>query len=282
MAERKRLSELTIKDNFIFGAVMIDEDICKGLLERILQIPIERVQVSKEKSIVYHPEYKGVRLDVFASDEMGTHYDIGMQVLQKPAIEKRSRYYHSQMDMEFLRSGEEYAKLPNSYVIFICDYDPFGRKKYCYTFQSMCREEHDLVLQDGRTSIFLSTNGENDHEIPKELVKFLQFVKSSEPESRADFQDEFVEQIQKSIHNIKKSREMEERFMLFQELLNDERAEGRAEGAANSLIIILSNKGSVPDDLRENIVSETDFSTLTRWIEIASRVDTIEKFQSEM
>ena len=62
MGRTKRLKELTIKDNFMFGAVMMDEDNCKGLLERVLKIPIDRVDVSKEKSIVYHPEYKGVRL----------------------------------------------------------------------------------------------------------------------------------------------------------------------------------------------------------------------------
>ena len=62
MGRTKRLKELTIKDNFMFGAVMMDEDNCKGLLERVLEILIDRVDVSKEKSIVYHPEYKGVRL----------------------------------------------------------------------------------------------------------------------------------------------------------------------------------------------------------------------------
>jgi len=31
MAKRKRLNDLTIKDNFMFGAVMCDEKNCKGL-----------------------------------------------------------------------------------------------------------------------------------------------------------------------------------------------------------------------------------------------------------
>ena len=65
MRRKHRLKELTIKDNFMFGAVMMDENNCRGLLERVLEIPINRVEVSREKSIVYHPEYKGVRLDVY-------------------------------------------------------------------------------------------------------------------------------------------------------------------------------------------------------------------------
>ena len=42
---KKTLKELTIKNNFMFGAVMCDEDNCKGLLERVLQVPIQRVEV---------------------------------------------------------------------------------------------------------------------------------------------------------------------------------------------------------------------------------------------
>ena len=76
MGRIKRLKELTIKDNFMFGAVMMDEDNCKGLLERVLEMPIERVEVSKEKSIVYHPEYKGVRLDVYAKDTKQTRSNV--------------------------------------------------------------------------------------------------------------------------------------------------------------------------------------------------------------
>ena len=144
--ERKRLKDLTIKHNFMFGAVMCDENNCKGLLEMILQIPIARIEISKEKSVLYHPFYKGVRLDVYAKDEKNTHYDIEMQALKKTAMEKRCRYYHSQMDMELLRSGEEYDLLPNSYVIFICDFDPFGEKKYCYTFENRCCENQNLLL----------------------------------------------------------------------------------------------------------------------------------------
>lgn len=97
---RKTLQELTIIDNFLFGAVMADPESCRCLLECILEIAIERVEIIPEKSLIYHPEYRGVRLDVFARDEKGTRFDVEMQV-RKTRVERRSRYYHSQMDMEF-------------------------------------------------------------------------------------------------------------------------------------------------------------------------------------
>lgn len=86
MGRKKQLKELTIKDNFMFGAVMMDEENCKGLLERVLQIPIDHVEISKEKSIVYHPEYKGVRLDVYAKDENQTRLSVILIRLEKRNI----------------------------------------------------------------------------------------------------------------------------------------------------------------------------------------------------
>lgn len=127
MANRKTLKELTLKDNFMFGAVMCDERNCTRLLELVLEFPIDRVKVSKEKCIVYPPEYKGIRLDVYAQDDKNTHYNVEMQAVSRAALGKRTRYYHSQIDMDLLTVGKEYAKLPDTYIIFICDFDPFGQ-----------------------------------------------------------------------------------------------------------------------------------------------------------
>mgnify|MGYP000155203966 CR=1 FL=1 len=85
-----------------------------------------------------------------------------MQVERKPALGKRSRYYQSQMDMEMLLTGEDYTELPNTYAIFICDFDPFGKDKYRYTFRTTCQESENVDLEDGRTTVFLNTRGKNE------------------------------------------------------------------------------------------------------------------------
>ena len=55
---------------------------------------------------------------------------------------------------------------------------------------------------------------------------------------KRQYQDSFVRKIQESMARIKSSREMEERFMLLEELLREERAEGEAKGLVLSLIHI--------------------------------------------
>ncbi len=298
MGKREKLQDLTIKNNFLFGAVMCEEENCKEFLEMTLGFPIEQVEVSKEKSIVYHPEYKGIRLDVYAKDENNTHYNVEMQVLKRAALGKRSRYYHSQIDMELLLKGKEYQNLPDTYVIFICDFDPFGKKRYCYTFVNCCLEDKELKLCDGSISIFLSTKGENETEVSQELIKFLQFVSADLKESMNDFQDSYVKQLQRTIRRIKSSREMEERYMILTELLKDEysegmllgreegilvgREEGKLDGKVEDILDLLSELGEVSADLREQIMLQKDTVILQRWLKLAAKAESIIQFQEQM
>ena len=78
--------------------------------------------------------------------------------------------------------------------------------------------------------MFLNTCGKNVEDIPNELVSFLKFAHADLKESQKDFQDDYVRQVQKSVTHIKASREMEERFMLLEELLKNEHRQGVQEG----------------------------------------------------
>lgn len=282
MSRKKRLQELTIKDNFMFGAVMTDADNCRSFLQMVLNIPIERVEISKERSIIYHPEYKGVRLDVYAKDEKNTRYNVEMQVSKEPDLPRRARYYHSQITAELLLSGADYSELPDTYVIFICDYDPFGEKKYMYNFENCCIQDRDLFFEDGTHTICLSTHGEDREEVPKELVKFLEYVKADLNKSTGDFEDDFVTRLQKSVHHVKKSREMEERYMLFEELLKTERKEGRVEERIEAITELLEDLGTLPETLKERLEGETNLNTLKVWHKKAAKAESIEQFMKDI
>ena len=58
----------------------MQEDNCKYFLEMLLRIKIREVKLSYEKCLIYNPEYKGVRLDVYGADENNTRYDVEMQI----------------------------------------------------------------------------------------------------------------------------------------------------------------------------------------------------------
>ena len=294
MGRRKTFQELTLKDDFMFSAVMSEASNCRELLEMVLGFSIGDISVSKEKSIIYNPDYKSVRLDIYAKDKDNKHYDVEMQSVKKSSLGKRSRYYHSQMDMESLLAGLDYSQLSDSYVIFICDFDPFGAKKYCYTFRMNCNEADSAELKDGTCTIFLSTCGTNPEEIPESLVKFLKFIGSDLSESTCDFQDDYESRIQKAIQQMKQDRGLEGSYMLWQgtinEYIREAQAEGRAEGRAEGLALgkaenileLLQDYGTVPEELKTRIMSEKDLQTLSRWNRLAARVSSIEAFLKDM
>ena len=285
MKKRKTLQDLTIKDNFMFGAVMSVEENCKGFLEMVLGFPIARVVVSKEKSMIYHPEYKGVRLDIYAEDAKHTHYNVEMQVRRKKALGKRSRYYHSQIVMEALESGEDYDTLPATFVIFVCDFDPFDKKLYCYTFRNICEEDPNVKLEDDSCTIFLSTKGENEDEVSQELVRFLKFVTADLKESEMDFGDGLVQRFQKTIRQIKTDREMGERYMIFEEMLREEKQEGREEGrleaTQEAVLELLKESGEIPCELQEKIRNLENLETLKALLKLAARADSLRAFEEK-
>ncbi len=176
------LKNLTIKNNFMFAAVMSDEENCKGFLERVLPIKVDHVE----------------------------------------------------------------------------------------------------ILKDGRCIVFLNTRGENSKDVPKELVSFLKFVHADLKESQKDFQDDYVRQVQKSVTHIRESREMEERFMLLELLLEDERREGQLKMAKEMLEMTLSRLGRLPNSLLETLHQQQDIERLKAWMQTALTAQSLDEFISKM
>ena len=212
---------------------------------------------------------------------------------RKKALGKRSRYYHSQMVMEALESGEDYETIPDSFVIFVCDFDPFDKELYCYTFGSECQEDKEVELDDGCHTIFLSTRGKNDGDVSPELVRFLKFVTADPEESERDFEDGLVRRFQETIREIKADREMGGRYMIFEEMLREEKQEGRLEGRLEgihagkleakreSVLELLEELGDVPQALQDRIESLEDLEQLKILFKMAAKADSIPSFMEQ-
>ena len=92
--------------------------------------------------------------------------------------------------------------------------------------------------------------------------------------------------LQEAVARVKASREMGERYMLLEELLQDEREEGRAEGRAEGrlegqkllLLELLEEFGEVSVWLRERIDHETDLKRLKKLVKEAARTGSMEEF----
>lgn len=66
------------------------------------------------------------------------------------------------------------------------------------------------------------------------------------------------------------------------EWLEDERAEGKAEGRAEAIIDLLSGYGTASEQLKGIIMKEKDLGILRAWLKTAAAVDSVEEFERKM
>ena len=173
--------KLNLTNAYLFAAALQDEEICRNLLEIVLNKEIPRVKAHAEHTLFLDSDFKSVRFDVYASDEDEVSYDVEMQNDDARNLPKRSRYYQGEMDVTSLKPGEDYNQLKPSYIIFICSFDPFGEGRYQYVFEEYCRDA-GILLGDETQKIFFNTNGTDQENITPELLHLFAYLKQSTEE----------------------------------------------------------------------------------------------------
>lgn len=93
MKKRKNFQDLDLSNAFLFAVAMEDPELCRAVLERILDIPIIKVIPQTEKTIAANPETRSVRLDVFANDAENRMFNVEMQTANQGNLPLRSRFH---------------------------------------------------------------------------------------------------------------------------------------------------------------------------------------------
>lgn len=213
----KKFEELELKDDFMFGKVMSKKSLCKQTLEILLGITIDDIQYSDtQKCIDITYESKSIQLDFYVQDNIGTVYDAEMQQQSNKKTEnmlpKRSRYYQGVIDLNLIEKGVPYSALNQSFIIFICTFDPFGEGLYQYTFQNTCLENKEILLGDETTKIFFNTKG-NLKDAPEALRTLLHYIETKEAE------DDFTKKIDLEVEHIKSNETWRREYM--KEIIHD-------------------------------------------------------------
>ena len=286
--ESKTLQELNLTDDFLFDVATEELENCKAIIELTTGLRLKSLKWKSGQKVIHNlPGKRGVRLDFIAESEDGRIFDVEMQNRNEGNIPKRTRFYQALIDAPILKSGERgFDKMNPLYIIIICNYDPYGKKKYCYTFDNQCKEGPGLRLGDEVTKLLLSTKGENKEEVSKELVDFLHYVTESNENGLPDECDERLKRLHESIREIKASADMEVEYMKMEERERIIRDEGKQIGIINgkieAVLELLEDKGEVPEKVKAEIFAETDPEVLKKWLRLAAKSETIEEFCKEI
>lgn len=199
-----------LENDFIFSKVMSDPVICLAVIRSILpDLTIKRLAPPQTQQEVNPAnDAKGVRFDIYTTDEHDNRYDIEMQVADHHNLAQRVRYYQAMNALDAYDKGANYHDANNSYVIFICCFDPFQLGAQFYSVNKHLNEFPNYRVLDGATDIYLNATSLR-HEVPPRLQALLDLV-AHRTSGQAD---EFGLKLREKIATVKHNKEWRADFM---------------------------------------------------------------------
>ena len=224
----KPYEELEFRDDFMFGKVMQDKELCREVLECLLQHPVGELEDPvPQREFRYTSDGKPIRLDIYTRDEDKV-YDAEMQNLNNKSVSslelpRRTRFYQASIDMDHLNKGGSYKTLPDSAIIFICTFDPFGKGLSKYTVRGICGEDREITVDDGAVRLFYNCCYKGN-DIPEGLRQLYDYVETGKSSN------DLTKRIDGAVEKARKIEEWRSNYMIESIRLMDARDEGREEG----------------------------------------------------
>ena len=230
MSYIKPFEELCFYDDFMFGVVMQDKELCREALECMLGFKIDHIEYDEPQKTVA-PLYTahGIRLDVYVKDS-NRIYDVEIQNKDEHDIGRRTRYYQGMMDVDSLLKGQDYSDLKESIVIFLCRFDPFKKAIPCYTVRRTCKQDASVFVDDAAVVQIFNCTAYDKIE-NESLRKFLKFVQTNKAES------DFTRRLDKMVETQKKVEELKKTYLSWSLHDSDVRREGIQQGRKEGIAI---------------------------------------------
>ena len=225
--QRRKLEELNLLDDFLFNAMLAYPDTGEAFIRKLLETLFDRkfphLKIRAQESFAgSNTDLRGARLDVYIEedgsvqingDEIPTIYDVepdhNHKTVEIKAFPKRARFYHAMIDRRSLKAGEHFGKMKKVYVIFICDYDPFGYDRALYTIKNRCLEEPELPYEDDAETWVLYTRGKKGN-ISESLRQLLSYMENTNQNNAIN---EDLRDIQQMVDQVKRDGEVSLRYM---------------------------------------------------------------------
>ena len=266
----KKIEDLTFIDDGMFQAVMHEPGISAAVVERLLHVKVDKIVYPElEKTIKPFYTTKGVRLDVYLKDD-NRIIDVELQTYKQDAIGKRTRYYQSMIDIDSLMKGQDYSELLDSYVLFICNYDPFikdekhGYGLPCYTFKNTCSENPAVSLDDKSLKVIYNASA---YESVKDVKvrDFLHFVMTNEPG-----QNDFNKLLAKTVECLKVNDKFRSDYTAMN--LHDRDIIKRAQQEASTNKAIEDAKNFLKENIAPEIIARCTNLPLEKVLELQKRI----------
>ena len=114
---------------------------------------------------------------MLAEDSNGKIYNIEIQKRSTLDHGRRTRFYHSMIDSEFLQKGKDYDELPDVHIIYISETDLWRAGRTTYSVKKFF-EGTDTVYEDGVTILYVNTAIDDG----TETARMMKYFKEADPD----------------------------------------------------------------------------------------------------
>ncbi len=135
-------------DDFMTKCFEDNTECVELMLKIILNKSDLKVIEAKTQVFILNLKNRSVRLDVLATDNEGQKYNIEIQRANSGAGFKRARYNSSMIDINMLQKNQDFANLPETYIIFITEQDVIGKDLPLYRIER-CNIDTNEIIDDG-------------------------------------------------------------------------------------------------------------------------------------
>ena len=272
LAERERrlkdLEQLTLLSDVFMSVALSDLNACQHVIRILMDDPEIELDSVRTQYVISKVISHGARLDVLAEDKKGVIYHLEIEGADVVDHARRTRFYGSVTDGEFLGKGRDYSELPERYIFYISRKDIW---KDGYTVY----EEENRFRQTGKKhndgSHLMYVNAEIDD--GSRIAKLMKYFKTADP-----FDDSEGE-LSKRVRFLKTEEGGIEIMCEIMEKIREEgkregelmgRREGRKSGMLEShkkTAWNLEKMGMPPDTIAK--VVEEDITVVTKWLKTA-------------
>lgn len=241
---RQVLERLTLMSDIFMRNVLEKPECAEYVLQVIMDNPTLKVV-----DLVIQKDYKNLQgrsaiLDCVAQDESGRQFNIEVQQENEGASPKRARYHSGLLDMNILNPGEDYEKLPETYVIFITKDDVLKKNLPIYHIRRTIQETNE-IFDDHTHIIYVNSKICDDTKLGR-LMHDFHCRRASDMHSTV---------LAQRVRELKETPEggismCEEMEKIYSEGRTEGRLEGRMEGQ-RKMALSLANMGMPSEKIAE-------------------------------
>lgn len=285
----KRHSYVSLKFDYAFRELFSNENVRKQFLGDVLGIPLKEIRSVRVVNLYLWKRLRRQKqgiLDMAMEMWNGTKVNIEMQVRRQNYWVKRQLFYLAKMYIEDLREGQDYSKLRKCISIGILDFNLTEDEEYHSTYwlqDKRGRKLTDLL----ELHIIELKKTIQDTEAVDDWIRLFH-AESEEDLKMIKAKNQGIAEAMELVRTMSLRKTL--RYLHEERLkaIRDRKAEdeyvwdqGKAEGKAEDILQLLSDRGDIPSDLRTKIMSENNLDILGTWLKSAARSESIEEFREQ-